>query len=54
MTLPANIPQQLRSIIQSEGRAKDLETCMQHIDAAKRNELRAYLSLCDMRLQSTT
>ena len=46
-----NIPPQLRSIIQAEGRVKDLELCMKNIENAKKNELKAYLSLCDLRLR---
>jgi hypothetical protein len=45
------IPSQLRNIIRSEGGGtRDLETCMNNIETAKRNELKAYLSLCDLRL----
>ncbi len=51
MPLP-NLPPQLRSIVQSKGQARDLETCMANIETAKRNELKAYLSLCDLRLQT--
>ncbi len=47
-----NAPPQLRSIIQKEGRAKDLEVCMKNIENAKKNELKAYMSLCDIRLQT--
>ena len=47
-----NIPPQLRSIIQTEGRVKDLELCMKNIENAKKNELKAYLSLCDLRLRA--
>ncbi len=47
-----NLPPQLRSIIQKEGRAKDLEQCMRNIENAKANELKAYMSLCDIRLQT--
>lgn len=47
-----NTPPQLRSIIQKEGRAKDLEVCMKNIENAKKNELKAYMSLCDIRLQT--
>jgi hypothetical protein len=50
--MPLNIPPQLRSIIQSKGQARDFETCMLNIETAKRNELKAYLSLCDLRLQT--
>ena len=47
-----SIPPQLRSIIQTEGKAKNLETCMMNIEKAKQNELKAYLSLCSIRLQT--
>ena len=50
--MPPDIPPQLRSIIQSEGRARDLEQCMKNIENAKKNELKAYMSLCDIRLQT--
>ena len=50
--MPPNIPPQLRSIIQTKGQARDLTVCMNNIETAKRNELRAYLSLCDLRLQT--
>ena len=50
--MPPTLPPQLRSIIQSEGRAKDLGICLRNIDNAKKNELHAYMSLCEMRLQS--
>jgi hypothetical protein len=52
MPLPNIIPPQLRGIIQTEGRAKDLEQCMKNIENAKKNELKAYLSLCIIRLQA--
>ncbi len=50
--MPLNLPPQLRSIIQTKGQARDLETCMANIETAKKNELKAYLSLCDLRLQT--
>ena len=50
--MPPNVPPQLSSIIKAEGRAKDLEVCMRNIENAKKNELRAYMSLCDIRLQT--
>jgi hypothetical protein len=46
------IPPQLRSIIQAEGKARNLDQCMKNIEKAKQNELRAYMSLCDIRLQT--
>ena len=46
------VPPQLRGIIQAEGQARDLDVCMNKIETAKRNELNAYLSLCDLRLKS--
>jgi len=46
----AAIPPQLRSIIQSEGKAKDIRACLVNIEKAKENELKAYLSLCHARL----
>jgi hypothetical protein len=52
MPPPLNVPPQLRSIIQTEGKARDLDTCMNNIETAKKNELKAYLSLCDLRLQT--
>jgi hypothetical protein len=51
MPLP-NLPPQLRGIIQSKGQARDLEICMAKIETAKKNEIKAYLSLCDLRLQT--
>jgi len=49
------IPSQLRSIIRSEGGGtRDLEACVNNIETAKRNELKAYLSLCDLRLMNIT
>lgn len=50
--MPTDTPPQLRSIIQKEGRARDLTICMNNIQMAKNNELKAYLSLCDLRLQT--
>ena len=50
--MPLNLPPQLRSIIHTKGQSRDLETCMANIETAKKNELKAYLSLCDLRLQT--
>jgi hypothetical protein len=50
--MPPNLPPQLRSIIQTNGQSRDLKICMANIEMAKRNELKAYLSLCDLRLQT--
>jgi len=44
------IPPQLKSIIQKEGKAKDTYTSLENIEKAKSNELKAYLSLCQARL----
>lgn len=44
------IPPQLRSIIQSESKAKNINVCLENIEKAKQNELKAYLSLCHARL----
>jgi len=44
------IPPQLRSIIQSESKAKNINACLENIEKAKENELKAYLSLCHARL----
>jgi hypothetical protein len=47
---PPPIPAQLRNIIQSEGKAAHIKTCLENIEKAKQNELHAYLSLCHARL----
>jgi hypothetical protein len=44
------IPPQLKGIIQSEGKAAHIKTCMENIEKAKKNELNAYLNLCHARL----
>jgi hypothetical protein len=45
------LPPQLKHIVQTEGKAKDLATCLQNIEIAKQNELKSYLALCKVRLQ---
>ena len=45
------VPPQLKSIIQSEGKGKDVRICMEKIEQAKQNELKAYLSLCHARME---
>ncbi len=44
------LPTQLRNIIQTEGKAQNIKTCLENIEKAKQNELNAYLSLCHARL----
>ena len=48
MTQP--IPAQLKYIIQTEGKSKSIKICLENIEKAKQNELRAYLSLCHARM----
>jgi len=43
------LPAQLKHIIHKEGKVKNVNTCIQNIEQAKRNELKAYLSLCQIR-----
>lgn len=45
-----SIPAHLKHIIQSEGKSKDIKACLENIETAKQNELKAYLSLCHVRL----
>ena len=47
---PPAIPAQLKNIIQSEGKAAHIKTCLENIEKAKQNELHAYLSLCHARM----
>jgi hypothetical protein len=52
--LPAAIPPQLKSIIQKEWGAvtrEPLHVIVRSIEQAKRNELKAYLTLCQVRMQ---
>lgn len=44
------VPTQLRHIIQTEGKHKNIKICLENIEKAKENELKAYLSLCHARL----
>lgn len=44
------IPPQLRCILQTEGKAADPDVCLKNIQAAKDNELKSYLSLCQLRV----
>ena len=50
MRQPQPIPTQLKNIIQSEGKANGLKSCLENIERARQNELHAYLSLCHARL----
>jgi hypothetical protein len=50
MRQPQPIPAQLKNIIQSEGKANGLKSCLENIERARQNELHAYLSLCHARL----
>ena len=44
------LPAQLKHVIQTEGKSKNIKICLENIEKAKQNELRAYLSLCHARL----
>ncbi len=48
-TVPT-LPAQLKNIIETEGKSKNLKICLENIERAKKNELNAYLSLCHARL----
>ena len=43
------LPAQLKHIIHKEGKVRNVNTCIQNIEQAKKNELKAYLSLCQIR-----
>ena len=50
--LPGVIPPQLKSIIQKESHSKEpVHVMMRSIEQAKKNELKAYLTLCQTRMQ---
>jgi hypothetical protein len=52
--IPATIPPQLKSIIQKElgvVTREPLHVIVRSIEQAKQNELKAYLTLCQVRLQ---